>query len=324
MLKILPGLGICITVALISLFTAEYFIIGGVTIAILAGIIIGNLIKIPARLTSGIKFSEKKLLPVAIALMGFSLNYTILIELGLPVIIMIICGVAFTISFSMFTGRLLGMDRELNLLVGIGNAVCGSSAIAAAQGVIKTKDEYAGISIGIINLLGTLGIFLLPFLALILPGFSDRESGMLIGNTLQAVGQVTAAGFSIGDEPGKIATIVKMGRVLLISPIVLLLNFRKNGKTKSAGKIPGIPVYILLFILFSIVSSTGIIPARLISILKWISEFSLITAMAATGMNIRFKTLLTSGKKALLTGFITFGGQIVFSTAMIYLLNYLF
>ena len=188
MLKILPGLGICITVALISLFTAEYFIIGGVTIAILAGIIIGNLIRIPDSLSDGIKFSEKKILPVAIALMGFSLNYTILIELGLPVIIMIICGVAFTISFSMFTGRLLGMDRELNLLVGIGNAVCGSSAIAAAQGVIKTKDEYAGISIGIINLLGTLGIFLLPFLALILPGFSDRESGMLIGNTLQAVG----------------------------------------------------------------------------------------------------------------------------------------
>ncbi len=326
MKKLFPGILVCVVIALAALFIARYILIGSVTIAILIGILTGNLIKLPEGFGPGVKFSEKTLLSWAIALMGFRLNYTILAHLGLPAVAVILCGMVFTITFALFMGRLLGMERDLSLLVGIGNGICGSSAIAAAQGVIKTRDEHVGVSIGVINLLGTIGIFLLPMITLSLPDFSSEKAGLLIGNTLQAIGQVTAAGFSRGDVIGQTATIVKMGRILLITPMVLLLNFRKKGKRREEGKpeMPKVPGYILLFILFSLITSWGIMPSAANSFIKDVSEFLLITAMAGIGMKITFRELLTDGRKALLAGAFTFAGQILFSGTLIFILAKLF
>ncbi|MBI9104668.1 MAG: putative sulfate exporter family transporter [Spirochaetales bacterium] len=137
-------------------------------------------------------------------------------------------------------------EPDLSLLISIGNAICGSSVIAAAQSIVKADDEKVGLSIAVINFLGTLGI-LLPALVIGIPFLNDVNSGVLIGNTLQAIGQVSAAGFSIGEETGQIATLEKMGRILRIMPVALGLSLfrKKDGGIKRNGT--GVPWFDLDF-----------------------------------------------------------------------------
>ena len=316
MKKILPGLFLCAGIGAAAWVAALYIPLGGVTISIILGILAGNIFRIPSSFSPGVRFSEKRVLTWAIALTGIGLDYRILARLGWPSLLLILAGVAFTIFLARFLGRRLGMDRDLSLLVGIGNGVCGSSAIAAAQGVLKTDDKNVGLSVAVINFLGTLGIFILPALAVFVLRLPDLRAGALTGNTLQAIGQVTAAGYSISDAAGETAVIVKMGRILMITPVVLILSLRKGtGERKRA--VPVIPGYILVFILLSVIGSLQIIPEEIIHGVKTASKLLLIGAMAGIGLGISVKDLASGGRQALLLGTAVWAGQILFSLLFI-------
>ena len=259
------GIILCIAIALISLFLSKYINIGSVSIAIVLGLIIGNTINPGEIFQEGITYSEKHVLSFAIALLGINLDYKILAELGYTTLLIIIIAMAVTISSSIILGKIFKFDQKLAILLGIGNGVCGSSAIAATKQIIGANEEEVGLSIAIVNFLGTIGIFLLPFIGTVLLGFSEINSGILIGNTLAAVGQVIAAGFSVSEASGQTATIIKMVRILMISPVVfiLILTFsRKFLKHGSGIKSNGIPLFIVGFILFSF------IPGKLASEVK--------------------------------------------------------
>ena len=231
---------------------------------------------------------------------------------------------AFTISTSLFFGKLFKFKRKFALLLGIGNAVCGSSAIATTEKIIGSEDEEVGLSVAIVNFLGTIGIFLLPFIGTVILHFSKLKTGILIGNTLQAVGQVVAAGFSVSDISGQTATIVKMTRILMLTPliIILILAFSKNKKsnTEIKTKKNNIPIFIIGFALFSLIPTFGLLPESIIKIISKISHYSLIIAMAGIGMKITFKSIAKDGKTALIIGSLTFLMQIIFSSTMILLL----
>lgn len=319
MIKKLPGILLCAVIGTAAWFSAKLLPIGGVTISILIGIVTGNLIKLPEYFSSGTAFCEKKVLTWAIAIMGISLDYTILADLGLPTFILIIAAVVFTISTALILGKKTGLNKELCLLIGIGNAVCGSSAIAATQGVIDTDEKTVGLSIAAINFLGTIGIFLLPTLGMIIFRFNELQTGVLTGNTLQAIGQVSAAGFSISDKAGETAVIVKMCRILMITPLVIILSIKK-GNGIGIKRIPVIPRYIIVFIIMSIIGSFGIIPELLIPHIKNAGKMFLITAMAGIGMKISLKDLAVGGRQALLLGSAVWICQILFSGVLIILM----
>lgn len=320
MKKYLPGLILCLILASFSFGLSTLIPLGGVTIAILLGIVVKNIKEPSQHFMQGIMFSEKKLLAWAIAFMGVKLDYGQLQNMGFSLIVIIICGIIITISLAIFIGRLIKIDSNLVLLVGVGNAVCGSSAIAAAQSVIKADEEKVGISIAVINFLGTIGIFLLPAIVVLFPFLNEIRGGVLIGNSLQAVGQVSAAGFSIGDNTGQIATLVKMGRILMLLPIVFFLSFIKNGKGNKGGSKGKIPLYIIGFILFSVLGTFKILPAELISVLTYSSKGFMLIAMSAIGMKISISTVLGEGRQALLLGTIVFFCQILFSMGLVVLL----
>jgi uncharacterized integral membrane protein (TIGR00698 family) len=236
-MKKIYGIGLCIIIGVIAKFTSQYVPLGAVAIAILIGIVVGNSIKLGETFKSGIAFSEKQLLSFAIALMGVNLNYVLLQKLGYKTVGLIIVAMSVTIITAIILGKLLKVDPKLSLLLGIGSGVCGSSAIAATEKIIDAKEEDVGLSIAIVNFLGTIGIFLLPLIGAVILKLSHVNAGILIGNTLQAVGQVTAGAFSISEETGQTATIVKMGRVLMLTPIILVLLFCfKSGKTEQGAK----------------------------------------------------------------------------------------
>ena len=153
------GIILCIAIALISLFLSKYINIGSVSIAIVLGLIIGNTINPGDIFQEGITYSEKHVLSFAIALLGINLDYKILAELGYTTLLIIIIAMAVTISSSIILGKIFKFDQKLAILLGIGNGVCGSSAIAATEQIIGANEEEVGLSIAIVNFMGTLGIF---------------------------------------------------------------------------------------------------------------------------------------------------------------------
>ena len=317
------GIGLCIAISAIAIALSPYIPLGSVTLALVGGIIIGNSIKLSEAVLKGITFSEKHLLSCAIALMGVNLDFRILNELGLRSILLVILALLVTISTSLLLSKLGRFNTKMALLLGIGNGVCGSSAIAATAPLIGANEEEVGLSVAMVNLLSTIGMFLVPITATIVFHFSDVHAGILVGNTLQSVGHVVAAGFSISDSAGQSATLIKMTRILMIIPLMLLLILafsasKKGGRTSiDRGTLP---LFIIGFILFSFVPTFNILPAEQINIISKISDYALITAMSGIGLTISIQTMVQSGKAVLLMGGFIFVVQVLFNGAMIGLL----
>lgn len=318
--KYIKGLSVAIGISIVAYFLAKFILIGAVAIAIILGIVVGNIVKFNENYSSGITYAEKTLLGYAIALMGINLDFNVLSSLGVKTLFIIVLGMVVTIYSAVIIGRYYKIDTKLALLLGIGNGVCGSSAISATAPIIKADKHFIGISIAIVNLLGTVGIFLVPFIALSF-GFNEIDAGILVGNTLQAVGQVTAGGFSISDTAGVSATTVKMGRVLLLTPLVLILIYlfhRKTNEENTKGaKVPG---FIIFFILFSLISSFGLVSDEIKNIIASASHILLVVAMSAVGLKIHFNNIKSDGKLAFKIASFVFAIQIIFSLALLFLL----
>ncbi len=323
------GLLASIAVAIVSITITQFISFSTATIAIIIGMIVGNIFYSTfhaeeSEFKSGVKFAEKDLLMFAIALMGINLNFTMLANLGVKTILIIVLGMAFTIFMGVLLGKLFKLNPKLSLMIGIGNGVCGSSAIAATSSIAKVKSNDVGISIALVNLMGTIGIFLAPFLAHLL-GFTDIQAGVFTGNTLQAVGQAVAAGFSISDESGHYATVVKMGRVLLLVPLVLILIYiaKKESvndvEVSQKGKI-GIPSFILWFVFFSVIASLGLLPKEVETLIGSVSHYITLIAMSAIGLMIHFGTIIKTAGTAFKVSSVLFALQLMFSALLISML----
>lgn len=318
------GLLLCILIGIISLFLGDYTPLGAVTVAIVLGLGIGNLAKLGGRFEKGIKFSEKRVLPFAIGLMGVNLNYLLLRELGYQSLLLVIAGIVVTVFASVILAKIFAFDHKMALLLGIGNGICGSSAIAATEHIIGVEKKDLGLSIAVVNFLGTIGMFLLPIIASIFLKFDNLNSGLLIGNTLQAVGNVVAAGFSVSPLSGQTATIVKMARILMLTPVIFVLLFVFTGEAIPKGKarkakIYNIPLFIFGFIAFSLIPTFSLLPEAYIALISTASHYALVVAMAGIGLKTTIASIIKDGKSALLLGGLTFLVQIAFSSGAIFL-----
>ena len=297
---------LCIVIGLIGKFSAKYIpFLGSVTIAIVLGIIVRNSFKLPKAFDKGFNFAEKRLLPTAIAMYGVKLNALILSQLGMPVIFGIVLLMSSTILLSFWIGRFFGFSKDFSLMLGTGNAVCGSSAIAAAAPLLKVDEDEVGLSVGVVNLMGTIGLFAVPFTAVAM-NFSDLLGGFLAGGTLQSVGQAVAAGAAVNDQTCQFATIIKMGRVLMLGPVLIaLITYKRycGHKGKAKGKFK-IPLFIFVFVILAAISSTGYVPDNVIKIVYVYAKFLLLISMAAIGLKIHFKVILNKGTNAVLFGLV--------------------
>ena len=333
-LSIFSGILLCSIIALLSIFISEYISLGAVTISIVFGIIGNSLFSFSKnkKLSAGISFTEKHILSLAIIFMGINLNFFILASLGFSLFILVISGIFSTIFSALLIGKFFNIPKKLLLLLGIGNAICGSSAIASTEKIIGAEKKDVGISIAVVNLLGVIGMFCVPFIAINIFQFTEINAGILTGNTLQAVGQAVAGGFSISSEAGEMATLVKMSRVLMLFPliIILLFIFQKNKNYKSTDDknhnkkytflFPKVPLFIIGFILFSLFASFEIFSENIVLMIKNLSKYLLIISMAGIGLNISFSDIAQNGLKIFGIGFLIFCVQIGVSAGIIYIL----
>ena len=323
---IIKGLFVCIIVGILAEFSSRVIpFVGATSLAIIIGIIVGNTVAKDKKYLPGVKFSEKVLLSNAIMLLGASLHLSAITSLGFKGVIFILLEVSLVIFINLIIGRSLGFSRNFSLLMGSGNAVCGSSAIAATAPALGAKEDEVGIPIAVVNLIGTIFMFILPFIAIKTLNYTPMESGGLIGGGLQSVGQVVAGGNFLGTETGKFSILFKMIRISMLGGVVLVFSFINKKKSDNVSTTPKkyklpVPAFIIGFFILSIMVTMGFINNQTQNILDIISDNLLLVAMAGIGMRVKFKELLSEGPKALLFGILAMLCQIVLLILLIKLI----
>ena len=323
--NIIPGLIVAILVSLISMGLAKFMpSLGAGTIAIFLGMLVGNLFLGQKVFQSGYKFSETNLLSYSIVLLGGTLSVTKLMELGFSGIIFVVIQMAITIVGTMYIGKKLGFSQNFRMLMASGNAVCGSSAIAATAPVIDANDDDKGITITIVNITGIFLMFLLPVLCGWLYNHEVVKTSAMIGGTLQSVGQVVASGEMVNEHVKEMAMIFKIVRVILLVVVVFTLGHIKH-KTNheiieeevsdvKKGKIK-IPWYVIGFFITCALFTVNIISPEVSSLFKAISNKLEIIALGAIGLRVNLRELIKQGKSVSL--YALFVGLLQVVTAII-------
>lgn len=329
MKKYIPGVLLCLAIAVPSWFLVMFVpaleVIGAPVIAIIVGMILSLIIKKKDVFTSGIAFTSKKILQYAVILLGFGLNLATIGKVGLTSLPIIISTIATSLIVAFIMYKLLKVPSKTATLIGVGSSICGGSAIAATAPVIDADDEEIAQSISVIFLFNVIAALIFPTLGGFL-GMSNEGFALFAGTAVNDTSSVTAAASTWDSMHGTgsmvldSATIVKLTRTLAIIPITLVLAFvrmrkEKNGNTGSKTKVSLkkiFPMFILYFVLASVITTiaTSVLTGQALDIannifgfLKQLSKFFIVMAMAAIGLNTNIVKLVKTGGKPILLGF---------------------
>lgn len=311
------GTALCLAIAVPCWFLGERFpIVGGPVFAILAGMVLTLLIHDRSALQDGIAFTSKKILQAAVVLLGFGLDLSVVLETGKRSLPIILGTISTSLIIAFVMRKLLRVPDKTAILVGVGSSICGGSAIAATAPVIDADDEEVARSISVIFFFNMLAALLFPTLGGLL-GFStvDGEAfGIFAGTAINDTSSVTAAAstwdslYGLGTATLDKAVTVKLTRTLAIIPITLALAFirsRKNGGEQSVKRGSIFPMFILYFVLASLLTTVATsfgVPTTVFAPLKSLSKFCIILAMAAIGLNTNIVKLIKTGSRPLLLG----------------------
>lgn len=312
--------GLLLTISIAAAATlAGHFVpvVGAAVFSIVFGIVVRLLFPIGAAFNPGIRFSSKKLLQWGIVLMGFTLSFRSALSLGLHSLPVTLTTITAALLCSFIVGKWLGIPDKLRTLVGVGTAICGGSAIAAASPIIEADEEEVAFSISTIFLFNIIAVFLFPVLGALLH-MTDIGFGYFAGTAINDTSSVVAAGYTFSKEAGDTATIVKLIRALMIVPVCLLLvgmRFAKAGRGEvQLNKI--FPWFILCFFTATIFVSIFPLPAEFGRWIKELSIFVIAVALAGIGLSVDIKSFRTIGLKPILLGAITWAVVAVVSLIM--------
>ncbi|XQW84996.1 YeiH family protein [Thalassotalea piscium] len=265
-------------------------------IGIVLGIFYANTLhhKLPSSWHSGIVFSTKTILRAGIVFYGFRLTFQNIAEVGIAGIILSILIVSLTFFLGYFVGtKLLKLDRDTSILISAGSSICGAAAVLATEPVLKAESYKTSIAVATVVVFGTISMFLYPFLYQ--SGFlniSEPAMGIYLGGTLHEVAHVVGAGHAINENVADTAVIVKMLRVMLLAPFLLILCFWLKDKTcenqPCADKSPiTIPWFAIGFIAIVAFNSLNLVSQQVITQINHLDTFALTMAMTALGMETR-------------------------------------
>jgi hypothetical protein len=304
--KYLPGILLSFGIAAVSIFLGGLLpLIGSSVLAIVFGIVLNNSMKLPAAFQEGLSYSGKKLLQYSIIFLGFSMSIGQVSETGISSLRISLITILIAFLAAYLAGRFFKMNRVLTILIGFGTAICGGSAIAAASPILEADEEEIALSISTIFFFNILAVFIFPFLGHLLQ-MSDAFFGTWAGTAINDTSSVVAAGYTYSPSAGDLATIVKLSRALMIVPACLIFAAYRYIKSKQSAQKTNLkqifPWFIAWFVLASLVSSLGFLPAAIIPYTKFISQWLMAMALAAIGAKVSFKQFKQAGAAPLLTG----------------------
>jgi uncharacterized integral membrane protein (TIGR00698 family) len=325
-LAILPGLlltGVIAVAALLARQIPGMATFSPMILAIVIGMIFHNLVGTPAWAKRGITFSIKRLLRLAIILLGFHLTLMQVAEVGARGVSIIAATLIATFLFTLWAGRALGVDRKLTELIAAGTSICGASAIIATNTVTGARDEDVTYAVACVTIFGSIAMFLYP----LLPGLLHldvRAYGLWSGASIHEIAQVVAAAFQSGQKAGEFGTMAKLARVMLLAPMVIALSVRSRVlQTPGAAKAvrPPLPWFALGFIAVVAINSSIAIPGGAKDTIVMSTTFLMSMALAAMGLETDISKLRAEGLKPALLGAVAFLFISCFSLALIKLMG---
>lgn len=300
----LPGILLAALVAVPAYFIGKRVpVIGSPVLGILFGMLLAFW-KRPKALDPGISYTSKKILQYAIVLIGFDMNLYDVAKTGGETLLLMAFTLAATFLAAYLLGRVLRVDKNANVLIGVGTAICGGSAIAATAPVIGARDDEVAQSISTIFLFNIIAAFLFPFLGHAM-GMTDAGFGLWAGTAINDTSSVVAAGYTYSVGAGELAVIVKLTRTLMIVPITLVLAFYTSKKRAqethySFAKI--FPWFVLGFLAASVFGTFVPVPPDILKALAAVGKFMIVMAMAAIGLNTNLVKLLKNGWRPMVLG----------------------
>jgi uncharacterized integral membrane protein (TIGR00698 family) len=329
--QLAPGIALCAAIALAAMglqrleehWTGRPWL-EALVIAILLGTMMRTLWTPDLRWAPGIAFSAKTLLEIAVMLLGASISFQAVLDAGAALIVGIAAVVAVGICASYALCRWLGLPKRMAVLVACGNSICGNSAIAAVAPVIGAKPGDVASSIAFTAVLGVIVVLTLPLLVPLL-GLSHSQYGVLAGLTVYAVPQVLAATVPVGLVSSQLGTLVKLVRVLMLGPVVVLLSVLV-GRGASAPK-PGlslgrlVPWFIAGFLGLALLRSLGAIPDIVLQAVMPAATLLTVISMAALGLGVDLKALGQVGGRVTLAVTLSLLVLIAISLGLIRLLG---
>jgi len=335
--RYVPGLSLALLIAAAAKWLESLLpihLIGASVIALFIGMIINYFWKPTKLISTGLKFTSKKILKFAIILLGASLSIGTILEVGKMSLVVMCFTLLTCFGGGYFVGKALGLNWKLSNLISAGTGICGGSAIAAIAPVIDAEDSDIAYAMSATFLFDMAMIVLFPIMGQAL-GLSDMAYGLWAGTAVNDTSSVVAAGYAYSEAAGDFATMVKLTRTLSIIPTVIifaLINVHLKRKAAlAAGSAEEIkaevkfrklfPWFILGFLTFALVNSLGIIPVGVSGTLKSLSKFLMVAALAAIGLNTSFKDMKKSGIQPMIHGFIISAAVVVVALAVEYFMG---
>ncbi len=297
--------------------------ISGIMMAILLGILVNNLFRLPEVLRPGIRFSVVRILRLGIVLLGIRLSIVEAGAIGLRSLPIIVGTVLAALAIVTWVSRRVGLTDRLGTLIAVGTSICGATAIVAMAPTIGARDDETSYAVACITLFGVVAMLAYPFAAHWLFAGDGFRSGMFLGTAVHETAQVAGAGLvyqEYFEDPRAldVATVTKLVRnmsMLLVIPIMAVFYHRRSNEGGTAPKwYTMIPIFIVGFAAMSLLRTLGDVgdrpfgmldPAQwksIVGFIKQVATYCLAIAMAAVGLGTSIKGLRAIGPKPLGVG----------------------
>ena len=305
------GTLLCAVIGLSALFISEHHGGPALLYALLLGLAF-HFLSLDTHLRPGIDFCSRSVLRVGVALLGARIGFEQVQALGWHTALLVIGGVVLTIAIGLLLARVLGCRRDEGLVSGCAVGICGASAALAVASVLpptRENERFTLLTVVGVTVLSTLAMLLYPLLVQAM-GFSARQAGVFFGATIHDVAQVVAAGMLLtqaGDTAAADnATIVKLMRVMLLLPVVLVVaTWVRRGDVPEAiavddnrtahTEVPLMPTFLLGFVVLMLLNTAGLLSLRTIGACSALSRMLLVIAIAAAAIKTSLDDLRQVG-----------------------------
>ena len=276
-------------------------------LAVIGGVVVGNLLPRDSRLRPAFRFAATWLLRAGVVLLGLRISISDLASIGARGLVVVVVTVVATFFGARWLGRRLGVDPDLALLVGTGYAICGISAVTAMNGVIRADEEEVAYAVGLVTLAGSLSIVVIPLLGNAL-GLDPPDFGTWVGGAVHDVAQTIATASTSTEAAIEAAIVTKLSRVALLAPLILSVTIsrrRREIADVTATRPPLLPWFVIGFLALVVLRSTGWLEENVIETVRTLEGWLFVAALFGVGAGVDIRRLRQLGGRPLQLGLLT-------------------
>jgi len=295
-----PGLCVSITIGIAASFISQRYGAPVMLLALLLGMAF-NFLGHDKQCAPGIELAAKTLLRAGVALLGLRISLGDVVTLGWPPVLMVVVAIAATMAFGIVVSRLLGFSRQFGILTGGSVAICGASAAMAISSVLpNNKDSQRDTLFTVITVtsLSTIAMIFYPLITHFF-NLNPQQTGMFLGGTIHDVAQVVGAGYNVSEDVGALSVFVKLLRVAMLVPVILLIGlYLRRSKlvdNEVSGNKVAVPSFLIGFVVLFVLNSTNLVPTVITDSMTDLSAALLVTAIGALGIRTSIQDMLSIG-----------------------------